>query len=544
MLRKLFFVALITLNFAFTFPAYGQVAPNLTIAKEFNPLCWQRKACEEKRTELNRGVKPSGTGFVDTSEAGICLSKVGTTPDDADWGRCLPSNVVVTEIAFGGKKEFSDIGAFLTNGYKLALGVASILAAIMIVVAGFQWAASGGNAGIITGAKNRIAGAIIGLFIAYTSYFILYTINPDLVNLHLPQAWLLRPQAEIPNFCSAIPVPTDPTAEMFHEVFTNTNQTSTVPTEKAIDYEMTYADVINGSTLSDSSTTRGGTGGTNCGYRYLSKDSGSFACYGDGCPTGQACANMHFVNVDDTSYSCETATIIGSVTANYAFGNTCLNNILGNAEYNPEIGGGLVVSICQGTNGVYLNYNPITPPNSSLVKKTITDQKQIYKIIGFTQGYCASNASNSGTTAGEKVGCCAMNLNNAIACQSGVEEYICEIPDPTSGEEGVFYAGQDCETVDVCKGESITPNQSGGNSSPPIGYAVLMDIGRNCGISPLSDLHIVGKNGIDLNKAYKSSQVTAADLFSEAELTNGGIINNIDVSKFSAGAITLPSIPK
>ncbi len=374
MLRKIFVIGLVALNFGFLTPALAEdTTANLTVAKEFNPLCWQRKECEAKRTELNGNKPPAGKGFIDTSEAGICAVKGAT--EEEDWGRCLPSNVAVTEIAFGGKREFSDMGAFLTNGYKLALSIASILAAIMIVVAGFQWTASGGNASIITSAKSRIAGAIIGLFIAYTSYFILYTINPNLVNLHLPQAWLLRPQALMPKFCNAIPMPTDPTVRMFHLVFTNTDQTSVVPTEKSVNYEMSYADVFLG--LIASSTKGDGEGGTvgkNCGYRFLSKESGNFACFGDGCPENNICANININQTSDTSYHCVAASVVGTVVGSYLIPPICglksgykygtisgvlsgsiVASIVGSIQSNSWLSTGdtLVSTVSNGDTGIY-----------------------------------------------------------------------------------------------------------------------------------------------------------------------------------------------
>ena len=306
MLRKLFVVGLIALNFFVVMPVFAEDPPaKEKVSKEFNPLCWQRKECEAKRAELSRNEPPSGQGFIDTSEAGDCLSKVGTTPDDADWGRCLPSNVAETEIAFGGQKKFANIGEFLTNGYKLALTVASVLATIMIVVAGFQWTASGGNASIITSAKSRIAGAIIGLFIAYTSYLILYTINPNLVNLHLPQTWLLRPQAEMPKFCSEIPKPAGATDDMFHKVFDAGDQTSKVSVTSSVNYELIYSEVVKKS--------ENDTVAENCGKRYLAKDSGAFACFGDVCDSNKICANVHVPDFTKTNYECMSASVVWTV---------------------------------------------------------------------------------------------------------------------------------------------------------------------------------------------------------------------------------------
>lgn len=75
------------------------------------------------------------------------------------------------------------IGEYIVGTYTYVLGIAAILAAIMIIIGGVQWTLSGGNSSTIGSAKKRIGGALIGLLIAYLSYAVLNTINPSLVGL-------------------------------------------------------------------------------------------------------------------------------------------------------------------------------------------------------------------------------------------------------------------------------------------------------------------------------------------------------------------------
>jgi hypothetical protein len=65
--------------------------------------------------------------------------------------------------------------------YKYLIGVAGVMAGVIIVIAGFQWLLAAGDAGKIKHAKERISGALIGLILVLGSYTVLYTINPDLV---------------------------------------------------------------------------------------------------------------------------------------------------------------------------------------------------------------------------------------------------------------------------------------------------------------------------------------------------------------------------
>ncbi len=64
------------------------------------------------------------------------------------------------------------------------LGLAAVIAVIKIVWAGIKYATSLGNDSTIKEAKEDITQAILGLVLAISSYLILNTINPDLVNLN------------------------------------------------------------------------------------------------------------------------------------------------------------------------------------------------------------------------------------------------------------------------------------------------------------------------------------------------------------------------
>lgn len=72
------------------------------------------------------------------------------------------------------------IGEYMSAIYKVALVAISIIAVIMIIVEGVKITTIGGEAR--PAGFKKIGQVVIGLFIAWGSYTILYTINPDLVN--------------------------------------------------------------------------------------------------------------------------------------------------------------------------------------------------------------------------------------------------------------------------------------------------------------------------------------------------------------------------
>ncbi len=110
-----------------------------------------------------------------------------------------------TEIAIPGmpvkvKADSHLLGDYISNLYKYLLYVAGVLAVVVIMVGGLQWITAGGNQSKIGEAKERIIGAIIGLFLALGSYLLLYTLNPELVkvdDLYVPNI------APVSEYCQA-----------------------------------------------------------------------------------------------------------------------------------------------------------------------------------------------------------------------------------------------------------------------------------------------------------------------------------------------------
>lgn len=73
------------------------------------------------------------------------------------------------------------IGELVATIYKFGMAVGSIIAAVVVAMSGAQIIVSAGGEAKTEGYK-RIGEVVIGLFIMWGSYALLYTINPDLVN--------------------------------------------------------------------------------------------------------------------------------------------------------------------------------------------------------------------------------------------------------------------------------------------------------------------------------------------------------------------------
>lgn len=100
--------------------------------------------------------------------------------------------------------------SYLSGLYKLAVGVAIVLAAVMIVIGGITWSTSGDNAGKKKEAMGQITQAILGLVILLASYLILRTINPSLTNLSALQSTILDQYKAAKIDIKSIPTPIPP----------------------------------------------------------------------------------------------------------------------------------------------------------------------------------------------------------------------------------------------------------------------------------------------------------------------------------------------
>lgn len=81
-------------------------------------------------------------------------------------------------------KTVSNFGAYLSNMFKLAIGVATILAISQLSFGGFKYLTTEAFTGV-SDAKKKITNALLGLILILSSYLLLRTINPDLVEMNL-----------------------------------------------------------------------------------------------------------------------------------------------------------------------------------------------------------------------------------------------------------------------------------------------------------------------------------------------------------------------
>ena len=169
---------------------------------ENNQLCWRQSQC------INNCPVAGGCTWEDPSKYPPCASSTG------DWGRCIPTHAepVTLQIPIIGVQQIANIADYIALIYKYMVSVGGILAGIMIMIGGLIYLTAGGSAERVGSAKSYIGNALIGLVLLLTSYVVLQTINPQLVQFSRFTIPLIRPARLPAKFCDEItaPLPNQP----------------------------------------------------------------------------------------------------------------------------------------------------------------------------------------------------------------------------------------------------------------------------------------------------------------------------------------------
>jgi hypothetical protein len=115
--------------------------------------------------------------------ASVAHAACETTSDNGTQTYCLLAPIPgLTSSTDGSLDVTNGFGDYATGMIRIFIGLLGVLAVVMIVFGGIQYmlASSGGEKGA---GKERITNAIFGLILALSSYMILNTINPNLVNI-------------------------------------------------------------------------------------------------------------------------------------------------------------------------------------------------------------------------------------------------------------------------------------------------------------------------------------------------------------------------
>lgn len=90
----------------------------------------------------------------------------------------------------------ADLANYIGVIYQFMISIIGVVAAVMMIIGGFQYLTSAGDAGKIGAARKRITDALIGLVLAFSAYLLLNTINPALLEFKPIGAQLAKNNVE------------------------------------------------------------------------------------------------------------------------------------------------------------------------------------------------------------------------------------------------------------------------------------------------------------------------------------------------------------
>lgn len=134
--------------------------------------CWEEKLC----TDQGAGYEFSGKQFDCPPNMGYCYAP--------------PRVAIQLNASIGGVSQLSTLQEYVGLVYRVLLGVGALVSVVLVIVAGFQWMTSRGNAGNVEKAKERIEAVVVGTILLFGAYVIARTIDPRLVAgnpLRIPQ---------------------------------------------------------------------------------------------------------------------------------------------------------------------------------------------------------------------------------------------------------------------------------------------------------------------------------------------------------------------
>lgn len=123
------------------------------------------------------GAALAGAVYLTTTLPALAQGQVSVCPDGEFFTLCNQS---------------VNFNTIVRTAIQLLFIAAVIVATIFLIWGGIKWITSGGDKGKVEEARNTIIGAIIGLVIAFATFFILnivatlFGIGEGILNLELP----------------------------------------------------------------------------------------------------------------------------------------------------------------------------------------------------------------------------------------------------------------------------------------------------------------------------------------------------------------------
>lgn len=151
--------------------------------------------------------------------------------------KTTPTTVSFTPLVkdSGGILDTSSLSAYIATLFQFGVGMAGVLAVLMIIWGGVEYMTTEAFTGK-SEARGRIQNALYGLLLALASYTILFTINPQIVDLN--KNCMINPKA-----CPSAGTSTIKSSNPKSITFTKDGQTYVVTPTETSDVQMDVSEI-------------------------------------------------------------------------------------------------------------------------------------------------------------------------------------------------------------------------------------------------------------------------------------------------------------
>jgi hypothetical protein len=141
-----------------------------------NDKCWTKDECYSELTA--KKITPGASNW--GGQSPYCEKLKSGTEMGYCYGKSKPVNLNVPIL---GSTTVSGMPEYITLMYRFLLPAMSLVAVVMIMIAGLQYATARGNAKIVSEAKTRMMNAVVGLVLLMSVYVIANFLDPKLTAL-------------------------------------------------------------------------------------------------------------------------------------------------------------------------------------------------------------------------------------------------------------------------------------------------------------------------------------------------------------------------
>lgn len=174
-------LALVTIVMLQVTPVYAQDGERA--AGGMNALQQGQNGVRPPVNNMPDNVVQTDRAIEQTTPQGEAIQSVTLTPVVPELSVPIPGVEFTTPTVENGVISVPFLAQYINGVYRYFLGIITVITIIMVIYGGFHYLV-GATTGSVMKGKQLITDAIMGLALAFCSYFILYTINPKLVQLN------------------------------------------------------------------------------------------------------------------------------------------------------------------------------------------------------------------------------------------------------------------------------------------------------------------------------------------------------------------------